>query len=112
MSPYLSLKPFLPVKPTLVSPFVDPNIFIGKKAALLSNLFGPGNVPVFAGMPHLIPPECQGKSPLLLVCFLKREHFLLQHWKLISHPLLQIPRGPSQSLNQNMNKLSQLSVVW
>jgi hypothetical protein len=60
MSPYLSLKPFLPVKPTFVSPFVDPNIFIGKKAALLSNLFGSGTVPAPAGMPYFIPPWISG----------------------------------------------------
>ncbi|XP_021941334.1 uncharacterized protein LOC110840545 isoform X1 [Zootermopsis nevadensis] len=45
MSPYLSLKPFLPVKPAMVAPFVDPNIFIGKKAELLNNLFGSGVAP-------------------------------------------------------------------
>jgi hypothetical protein len=60
MSPYLSLKPFLPVKPTLVAPFVDPNIFIGKKAALLNNLFGSGTAPALAGMPYFIPPWISG----------------------------------------------------
>ena len=60
MSPYLNLKPFLPVKPTMVSPFVDPNIFIGKKAALLSNLFGTGNVPAPVGMPNFMPPWISG----------------------------------------------------
>ena len=54
------MKPFLPVKPTLLPPFVDPNIFIGKKAALLSNLFGTGNVPAPAGMPNFIPPWISG----------------------------------------------------
>lgn len=60
MSPYLSLKPFLPVKPTIVSPFVDPNIFIGKKAALLNNLFGSGIAPAPAGMPFFFPPWISG----------------------------------------------------
>ncbi|PNF16386.1 hypothetical protein B7P43_G10494 [Cryptotermes secundus] len=60
MSPFLSLKPFLPVKPTIVSPFVDPNIFIGKKAALLNNLFGSGIAPAPAGMPFFFPPWISG----------------------------------------------------
>lgn len=60
MSPYLSLKPFLPVKPAVVAPFVDPNIFIGKKAALLSNLFGSGTAPALAGTPSFIPPWISG----------------------------------------------------
>jgi len=44
----------------MVSPFVDPNIFIGKKAALLSNLFGAGNVPAPVGMPYFMPPWISG----------------------------------------------------
>lgn len=60
MSPYLSLKPFLPVKPTIIPPFVDPNIFIGKKAALLNNLFGSGITPASAGMPFFFPPWISG----------------------------------------------------
>ncbi|XP_069671973.1 uncharacterized protein [Periplaneta americana] len=59
MNPYLSLKPFLPLKPTLVPPFVDPNIFIGKKAALLNNLFGSGVAPP-GGTPSFIPPWISG----------------------------------------------------
>ncbi|PSN55942.1 hypothetical protein C0J52_00453 [Blattella germanica] len=60
MSPYLSLKPFLPVKPTMVPPFVDPNLFIGKKAELLSNLFGTGVGPGPASAPSFIPPWVSG----------------------------------------------------
>ncbi|XP_067001264.2 uncharacterized protein [Anabrus simplex] len=40
MTPYLSLRPFLPVKPTFMPPFVDPQMFVDKKAAFLNTLFG------------------------------------------------------------------------
>ncbi|XP_049787612.1 uncharacterized protein LOC126190981 isoform X2 [Schistocerca cancellata] len=39
MNPFLSLRPFLPVKPTFFPPVVDPNIFINKKAQMLDSLF-------------------------------------------------------------------------
>jgi len=76
MSPYLSLKPFLPVKPTVVAPFVDPDIFIGKKAALLNNLFGSGIAPSASGMLSFIPPWISGGviSPPSFVA--KRKIFL------------------------------------
>ncbi|KAJ9576013.1 hypothetical protein L9F63_007113 [Diploptera punctata] len=60
MSPYLNLKPFLPVKPTIVPPFVDPNVFIGKKAELLGNLFGTGVGPAPAGVSSFLPPWISG----------------------------------------------------
>nr|CAD7445138.1 unnamed protein product [Timema bartmani] len=39
LNPFLSIKPFLPSKPTFIPPVVDPNYFIGQKTALLNNLF-------------------------------------------------------------------------
>ncbi|XP_063221628.1 uncharacterized protein LOC134530585 isoform X2 [Bacillus rossius redtenbacheri] len=106
MNPFLSLKPFLPSKPTFFPPVVDPNYFIGQKAALLNGLFSsktaglvPGKTPATYETKRTLPAA--GFSPMAFgpdVFISKKTAFLNQLFKQLATPPPDAAEDTSQDL--------------